>query len=95
MVLVGDNPASQSYVRGKNKAAHEIGMHSEQHNLAAETSETDLLYLVEKLNRDPEINGILVQLPLPKQHQRAERDQRNQPRRRTLMDFTPSASGGS
>lgn len=65
VVLVGENPASLSYVKSKNKAAHEIGIHSEQHNLPAATSEADLLALVGKLNRDPKINGILVQLPLP------------------------------
>ncbi len=66
VVLVGENPASQSYVRGKNKAAHEIGMHSEQHNLPEATTESELLALVEKLNGDPKIHGILVQLPLPR-----------------------------
>jgi methylenetetrahydrofolate dehydrogenase (NADP+)/methenyltetrahydrofolate cyclohydrolase len=65
VVLVGENPASMSYVKSKNKAAHEIGMHSEQHSLPVSVSETDLLALVEKLNRDPKIHGILVQLPLP------------------------------
>jgi len=65
VVLVGENPASQSYVRSKNKAAHEIGMHSEQHTLPATTGEAELLALVERLNRDPRIHGILVQLPLP------------------------------
>lgn len=65
VVLVGENPASQSYVRGKNKAAHEIGMHSEQLTLPAAATEAELLDLVERLNRDPKIHGILVQLPLP------------------------------
>jgi methylenetetrahydrofolate dehydrogenase (NADP+)/methenyltetrahydrofolate cyclohydrolase len=65
VVLVGENPASQSYVRGKNKAAHEIGMHSEQHDLPATTTEAELLALIDRLNRDPRIHGILVQLPLP------------------------------
>ena len=65
VVLVGENPASQSYVRSKNKAAHELGMHSEQHDLPATTTEAELLALVERLNRDPKIHGILVQLPLP------------------------------
>jgi len=67
VVLVGDDPASRSYVRGKNKAAHEIGMYSEQHTLAAGITEAELLALVEKLNSDPRIHGILVQLPLPSQ----------------------------
>ncbi len=65
VVLVGENPASQSYVRGKNKAAHEIGMHSEQHTLPATATEVELLDLIARLNRDPKVHGILVQLPLP------------------------------
>jgi len=65
VVLVGENPASMSYVKSKNKAAHEIGIYSEQHNLPANVPEKDLLALVEKLNKDPRIHGILVQLPLP------------------------------
>jgi methylenetetrahydrofolate dehydrogenase (NADP+)/methenyltetrahydrofolate cyclohydrolase len=67
VVLVGDNPASRSYVKNKNKAAHEIGIYSEQHTLPAATSEAELLGLVEELNKDPRIHGILVQLPLPAQ----------------------------
>jgi methylenetetrahydrofolate dehydrogenase (NADP+)/methenyltetrahydrofolate cyclohydrolase len=66
VVLVGENPASQQYVKNKNKAAHEIGIYSEQHNLPKETPEAELLALVAKLNADPKIHGILVQLPLPK-----------------------------
>jgi methylenetetrahydrofolate dehydrogenase (NADP+)/methenyltetrahydrofolate cyclohydrolase len=65
-ILVGEDPASQSYVAAKNKTAHDLGIHSEQVTLAADTSETDLLALVEKYNTDPKIHGILVQLPLPK-----------------------------
>ena len=65
VVLVGDNPASTVYVRNKNKACHDIGIYSEQHNLAADISETELLKLVDALNHDDKINGILVQLPLP------------------------------
>lgn len=67
VVLVGENPASQAYVRMKNKACHAIGVYSEQHDLAADTPETELLRLVEQLNHDPRIHGILVQLPLPGQ----------------------------
>jgi methylenetetrahydrofolate dehydrogenase (NADP+) / methenyltetrahydrofolate cyclohydrolase len=66
-ILVGEDPASQSYVAAKNKTAHALGIHSEQVTLDAETSEEDLLALVEKYNNDDKINGILVQLPLPKQ----------------------------
>ncbi|MEK6201798.1 MAG: bifunctional methylenetetrahydrofolate dehydrogenase/methenyltetrahydrofolate cyclohydrolase FolD [Desulfobulbaceae bacterium] len=65
-ILVGEDPASQSYVSAKNKTAHALGIHSEQVTLAADTSEADLLTLVEKYNQDPKIHGILVQLPLPK-----------------------------
>jgi len=65
-ILVGEDPASQSYVSAKNKTAHALGIYSEQINLAADTSEKELLELVEKCNQDPKINGILVQLPLPK-----------------------------
>ena len=66
-VLVGENPASQVYVRNKNKACQAAGMHSEQHNLPDTTTEQELLELVIKLNEDPKIHGILVQLPLPNQ----------------------------
>ncbi len=66
VILVGENPASQQYVKNKNKAAHEIGIYSEQHNLPKETPEAELLALVDKLNKEPRIHGILVQLPLPK-----------------------------
>jgi methylenetetrahydrofolate dehydrogenase (NADP+) / methenyltetrahydrofolate cyclohydrolase len=65
VVLVGENPASQSYVKSKNKAAHEIGIYSEQLNLPVTTTEAELLAVVDRLNRDPKIDGILVQLPLP------------------------------
>src|ERR1700739_3020464 len=63
-VLVGNNPASQIYVRNKRKACEEVGIYSEQYNLREETTESDLLSLVEKLNHDKKIHGILVQLPL-------------------------------
>jgi methylenetetrahydrofolate dehydrogenase (NADP+)/methenyltetrahydrofolate cyclohydrolase len=65
-ILVGEDPASQSYVSAKNKTAHALGIHSEQVTLAADTSEQELLALIDKYNRDERINGILVQLPLPK-----------------------------
>jgi methylenetetrahydrofolate dehydrogenase (NADP+)/methenyltetrahydrofolate cyclohydrolase len=65
-ILVGEDPASQSYVSAKNKTAHALGIHSEQVTLEADTSEEDLLALVDKYNKDDKINGILVQLPLPK-----------------------------
>ena len=65
-VLVGEDPASQSYVASKGKAAKACGFHSVQHTLPAATDEMDLLALVESLNADPRVHGILVQLPLPK-----------------------------
>jgi methylenetetrahydrofolate dehydrogenase (NADP+)/methenyltetrahydrofolate cyclohydrolase len=67
VVLVGDNPASRLYVGGKSRKAAELGFHSVQHNLPAAASEADLLALIDVLNRDPQIHGILVQLPLPPQ----------------------------
>ena len=66
VVLVGENPASQVYVRAKGKACEEAGMKSVTITLPAETSEADVLATVDGLNDDPEINGMLVQLPLPK-----------------------------
>jgi methylenetetrahydrofolate dehydrogenase (NADP+)/methenyltetrahydrofolate cyclohydrolase len=65
-VLVGEDPASAVYVRSKGKACEEAGMHSVSVRLPADTPETELLDTVDRLNADPEINGILVQLPLPK-----------------------------
>ena len=65
VVLVGDDPASQVYVGAKARACEEAGIASFEHRLAAETSEAELLALVERLNRDPEVDGILVQMPLP------------------------------
>ncbi len=66
-VLVGDDPASQAYVKSKGKATAEAGMVSFEHRLPENTSEKDLLALVAKLNADDNVDGILVQLPLPKQ----------------------------
>jgi methylenetetrahydrofolate dehydrogenase (NADP+)/methenyltetrahydrofolate cyclohydrolase len=67
VVLVGEDPASQVYVRNKARQTREIGMRSIEHRLARETSEVDLLALVARLNADPDVDGILVQLPLPRQ----------------------------
>ena len=67
MVLVGEDPASQVYVRSKAKQTVEAGMRSFEHKLPAATDQAELLALVAKLNADPAVNGILVQLPLPKQ----------------------------
>ncbi|NOD62594.1 MULTISPECIES: bifunctional methylenetetrahydrofolate dehydrogenase/methenyltetrahydrofolate cyclohydrolase FolD [unclassified Ruegeria] len=66
VVLVGEDPASQVYVRSKGKQTVEVGMNSYEHKLDAETAEEDLLALIDKLNNDPAVHGILVQLPLPK-----------------------------
>ena len=66
VVLVGDDPASQVYVRNKGKQTVEAGMASFEHKLPAETTQADLIALVEELNADPAVDGILVQLPLPK-----------------------------
>jgi len=67
VVLVGDNPASEVYVRMKGKACEEAGLYHETINLPKDTSEADLMALLERLNANPQIHGILVQLPLPKQ----------------------------
>lgn len=65
VVLVGDDPASAVYVRSKKRACEEVGINSVIHRLPAETTQAELLSLVEELNQDPKIHGILVQLPLP------------------------------
>jgi len=65
VVLVGEDPASQVYVRSKGKLTVEAGMTSYEHKLSADTSETELLALIDQLNTDPAVHGILVQLPLP------------------------------
>ncbi|WP_428515163.1 bifunctional methylenetetrahydrofolate dehydrogenase/methenyltetrahydrofolate cyclohydrolase FolD [Roseovarius sp.] len=65
VVLVGEDPASQVYVRSKNKQTVEVGMNSYEHKLEADTSEEDLLALIDQLNKDKDVHGILVQLPLP------------------------------
>ncbi len=65
VVLVGDDPASRVYVKNKHVSTIEVGMNSFEHRLAAETSEADLLALIQQLNTDPAVHGILVQLPLP------------------------------
>lgn len=72
VVLVGSDPASQVYVRNKHSAATKAGIHSVTHNLADDASQAQVMELVEKLNADREVNGILVQLPLPKGLQEAQ-----------------------
>lgn len=66
VILVGEDPASQSYVTAKERACEELGIYSDDNRLPAETSQQDLIALVNRMNNDPKINGILVQLPLPK-----------------------------
>ena len=66
VVLVGEDPASQVYVRSKGKQTVEVGMNSYEHKLDVDTSEADLLALIDRLNKDATVHGILVQLPLPK-----------------------------
>jgi len=65
VVLVGDDPASQTYVRSKQRACEEVGIRSDVRKLPADTSQTQLIELIEELNQDPTVHGILVQLPLP------------------------------
>ena len=67
VVLVGDNPASRTYVRSKDKMSRELGLHSIKLELPASTTQSELLERVEELNRDPKVHGILVQSPPPKQ----------------------------
>ncbi len=66
VVIVGDDPASRVYVTNKARQTAEVGMHSEKYELPADVAEAELLELVQRLNIDPQIHGILVQLPLPK-----------------------------
>ena len=66
VILVGEDPASKSYVTAKERTCEEIGIYSDDNRLPAETSQKELMVLVRKMNQDPKIHGILVQLPLPK-----------------------------
>jgi len=72
VILVGEDPASQSYVRAKEKACEEAGIYSDDNRLSADATQEELMALVAKMNADPKINGILVQLPLPKHLDEAE-----------------------
>jgi methylenetetrahydrofolate dehydrogenase (NADP+)/methenyltetrahydrofolate cyclohydrolase len=72
VVLVGEDPASKSYVTAKEKACEEIGIYSDDNRLPADTTQQDLIALVKRMNEDDKINGILVQLPLPKGLNEAE-----------------------
>ena len=66
VILVGEDPASQTYVKSKEKACAQAGMESESYRLPESTTEEELLTLIAQLNEDPSVNGILVQLPLPR-----------------------------
>ena len=66
VIIVGNDPASQVYVRNKHRACEEVGFYSEGYELPADTDEAALLALIDRLNRDDKIHGILVQLPLPR-----------------------------
>jgi methylenetetrahydrofolate dehydrogenase (NADP+)/methenyltetrahydrofolate cyclohydrolase len=72
VILVGEDPASKSYVTAKERTCEELGIYSDDNRLPEETTQQELLALVEKMNKDPKINGILVQLPLPKHLNEAE-----------------------
>ncbi len=72
VILVGADPASQSYVTAKERACDDIGIYSDDNRLDADTTQEELMALVDKMNKDPKINGILVQLPLPKGLNEAE-----------------------
>jgi len=72
VILVGEDPAAQSYVTAKERTCEEIGIYSDDNRLPEETTQEELIALVEKMNNDPKINGILVQLPLPKHLNEAE-----------------------
>ena len=72
VILVGEDPASQSYVRAKERACEELGIYSDDNRLPEDTTQQDLIALVNQMNNDPKINGILVQLPLPKGLNEAE-----------------------
>ena len=89
-VLLGDDPASRSYVAGKEKTALALGLYSERINLPVETSEKQLLTLIKRLNNDPKIHGILVQLPLPKHTLTRIKLHMLSFQKKTWMDFIPS-----
>ena len=72
VILVGEDPASNSYVTAKERTCEDLGIYSDDNRLPEETTQQELLALVEKINNDPKINGILVQLPLPKHLNEAE-----------------------
>jgi methylenetetrahydrofolate dehydrogenase (NADP+)/methenyltetrahydrofolate cyclohydrolase len=92
VVLVGDDPASATYVRSKSKAARECGVTAFDHKLPATTSEAELLALVQRLDEDPAVDGILVQLPLPR-HIDAKRIVESIVPRKDVDGLTPYNAG--
>ena len=80
-MIVGEDPASQVYVANKHKACEEVGMESVHHGLPAETSEAELLDLVERLGPDDAVDGILVQLPVPRRSTPTRSSPRSTPAR--------------
>lgn len=94
VVIVGDDPASRIYVNNKKKACEACNIRSYEYALPESTSEEDLLALVEKLNADPAVSGILVQLPLPRRF-RSRRSSPRFPRKRTWTPSTRSMWGKS
>jgi len=92
VVLASEDPASAVYVRNKGKAAEEVGIESTQHTLPPATSRQELLDLIANLNADPNVDGILVQLPLPKQHDQAEVISAIDPRK-DVDGFHPANAG--
>jgi methylenetetrahydrofolate dehydrogenase (NADP+)/methenyltetrahydrofolate cyclohydrolase len=72
VILIGEDPASKSYVTAKERTCEELGIYSDDNRLSEDTTQQDLLALIDKMNKDPKINGILVQLPLPKHLDEAE-----------------------
>ena len=91
-VLVGDNSASATYVKNKQKACAEVGIRTKDHKLPASTTQSELNALVDKLNSDPEVHGILVQLPLPPQCSEFETTSRISPLK-DVDGLTPQNSG--
>ena len=91
-VLVGDNPASATYVKNKQKACAEVGITTKDHKLAGSTTQSELNSLIDTLNKDPEVHGILVQLPLPSQCSEFETTSRISPQK-DVDGLTPQNSG--
>ncbi len=91
-VLVGDNPASATYVKNKQKACAEVGITTKDHKLAGSITQSELNSLIDTLNKDPEVHGILVQLPLPSQCSEFETTSRISPQK-DVDGLTPQNAG--